>query len=58
MKLNFFSDRSFLPKETGHVQMLFPFWGKNYEEHEPLRAGCGTQQMKWNRKEQFNFMKR
>lgn len=40
MKLKIFSDRSFLPKEIEHVQMLFPFWGKNYEDHEPLRNGC------------------
>lgn len=40
MKLKIFSDKSFLPKEIDHVQMLFPFWGKNYENHEPLRSGC------------------
>ncbi len=40
MKLKIFSDKNFLPAEMEHVPMLFPFWGKSYEEHEPLKSGC------------------
>ena len=30
--LKIFSDRSIVPADTGHVTMLYPFWGKNPED--------------------------
>lgn len=39
MKLKIFADRRYLPKGTGHVVMLYPFWGKCPEDPKAPESG-------------------
>ncbi len=37
--LRIFSDRKYVPKGTDHVIMLYPFWGKNFEDSRDPSSG-------------------
>ncbi len=39
MSLNIFADRDYLPSALPHFVMLYPFWGKNYEDPTNPNSG-------------------
>jgi hypothetical protein len=39
MRIKIFSDRSLVQPGKGHVVMLYPFWGKNYEDPDDPTSG-------------------
>jgi len=45
MKLKIWSDRSFLPADFEHAEILIPFWGKNHEDSNAPHAGLFDQYM-------------